>query len=219
MLDLKITKQRLKDHLYYSKWLYLVAAAIALVIFSLIYQIAEPVVPKGLKVDIAVIGFSVDETEKTVWEDDILSILPEDQQEVNIYSLALPTDDSSNGFAVYQILTAKMTAKEDDILILPKDLYLSFASQGAFLAVDDIVSRYELPEGLDLDEYKVAVTDEQTAQEPHLYGFPIDNISGFRDMGIDPEGKVMTILVYTENYTNVLKAADYIMNKTESASD
>ncbi len=213
MLDLKITKQRFVDHLYYSKWMYVGIIAAAMVLFSLIFTVTKPVVPNALKVDITVLGMSMQDMEKSQWQKDILATLSEDQQEVNIYTLGFSSEDGSMDYSMYEVMAARMAAKEDDILILPKEIYLSFASQGGFLPMDDVAALYDLPEDYNLDELTLSTEDNP---ESHLYGIPISHLMGFVDLGIDPTDKVMAVLVYTENYDNALKAIDYIMGKTDS---
>ncbi len=218
MLDLKFTKQRFKDHLYYSKWLYLIFISLAVLGFSLIFSITEPEVPKELKVDINVFAVVLEETEKIIWEEEILHSLSQDQQEVNINTLGFTgSEEASLGISVFEIMTTKIVAKEDDIFIMPKDIYIAYAKKGVFIAMDDIFPKYEFPEELDLQEYKVRLEENiETDGDSHLYCLPLDNVKGLNDLGIDPTDKVLVVLVYTENYDNVLKAVDYIMNKTVS---
>ena len=219
MIDLKFTKQRFKDHLYYSKWMYIVMAAAALVVFSMVFSVTKPVVPKEFKVDISVLGFTVQDSEKNIWQEEMLSLMPEDQQEVNIYSLGFGGDDedASMGYTVYEIITARMAAREDDIYIVSKDLFTVFVQQGAFMPLDDIAGKYEIPEGINPDDYKATIEDPDLSDgKEHVYGLPLDGVMGLVDLGVDPNNRVLAVLTYTENYENVLIAVDYIMNKTES---
>ncbi len=215
MLDIKFTKKRFKDHMYYSKWAYIAAILGAAALFSIVFTVTKPKVPNELKVDVTVIGVTLQEPEKNMWQKEILETLSEDQQEVNIYALGFSgSDGSSMDYTMFEVLAARIAAKEDDILILSKDVYLTYASQGAFYSMDEIVGKYDFPEDMyDLEEYKTT-TDEDT--ESHLYGIPISHLEGFVDLGVDPTDKVMAVLIYTENYDNVLKTIDYMMGKTDS---
>jgi hypothetical protein len=217
MIDLKITKDRFKNHFYYAKWLYIIAIVGAVFVFSIVYSVTEPQVPKNLKVDITIIGAALNEAGKEIWQEDILSVLPEDQQEVNIYSLAIGTE-GTGGISVYEILVARMAAKEDDILILPKEIYDGVVTQGPFMNMDDYITQFEYPEEVDLETYKVKLDEDivEGDTEPHYYGIPLDNVLGLVDIGLDPRGKVAVVLVYTENKDNVFKTLDFIMSKTES---
>lgn len=218
MIDLKITKDRLKNHFYYAKWLYVVAILGAVLVFSMVFSVTEPQVPKNLKIDINVIGATLNDAAKGIWQEDILEELSEDQQEVNIYALALGADNSTPGISVYEVLVARMAAKEDDILILPKEVYDGIATQGAFLNLDEYASKFEYPEGVDLEAIKVKLEEDiaDGDTEPHMFGVPIDNLIGFADLGVNPIGRVAVIMVYTENKDNAFKALDFIMSKTES---
>jgi hypothetical protein len=219
MIDVKFTKERFKNHFYYAKWMYMVFVALGVLIFSMVFTFTRPVVPKEFRLDISVMGFTLQDAEKNIWEEEILATLSEDQQEVNIYSLGFGgSEDTMGGYSVYEILAARMAAKEDDIYIMPRDIYLGLASQGAFTVMDDFITEYEYPEELDLEEYKVELQDtEGTDGQPHFYGLPLDSAMGLVDMGVDPRESVIGVLVYTVNYDNALKAVDYIMHRTESA--
>ena len=219
MIDVRFTKERFKNHFYYAKWMYVVFVALGAVIFSMVFTFTRPVVPKEFRIDISIMGFTLQDAEKEIWEQEILAGLSEDQQEVNIYALSFggSEGDSIGGYSVYEILAARMAAKEDDIYIMSKEIYMGLASQGAFTVMDDIITDYEYPEELDLEEYKVELQDsEGTDGQPHFYGLPLDNVMGLVDLGVDPRQSVIGILVYSENYDNALKAVDYIMNRTES---
>ncbi len=218
MIDLKFTKERFVNHFYYAKWLYIITILAALAVFSMVFTITRPIVPKEFRIDINFIGGSVQEFTKDIWEKDILAQLPEDQQEVNIYSLGIGSGDNpSADYTVYEVLAARMAAKEDDLLIMPKSIYQSLASQGAFIPLDDIAQKYEYAEGIDIEEYKLKYREgiEENDTQLHLFGLPMDNALGIVELGIDPRDKVAVILVYTENKENVLKVLDYLINKTE----
>lgn len=218
MIDVKFTKKRFIDHFYYSKGLYVVFVALGLIIFSMVFTFTRPIVPKEFKVDISILGFTLQDVEKEIWEQELLESLAPDQQEVNFYSLGFGGDDDSlGGYSVFEILAARMAAQEDDIYIMSKEIYLSLAQQGAFMPMDEIVSMYEYPEELDLEEYKIKLEEGLGSDDnPHIYGLPLDNAMGLVDLGVDPRERVIAILVYTENYDNALKAAEYIMNRTQS---
>jgi hypothetical protein len=219
MIETKITTQRLKDHFYYAKWLYVVFILTGVLVFSMIFTFTAPKVPGEYKVDVSVFATSLDDNASAEWQQEILSMLPEDQQEVNIYALGFgaSSEESLGGYSPYEVIAARMAAREDDIYIMPKDIYLSLAAQGAFMEMDDVVGNYEYPEEVDLEEYKVSYSEDENVEGPlHYYGLPLDNSMGLVDIGVDPRERVIAILVYTESYDNAMVAVDYIMNKTES---
>lgn len=218
MIDLKFSKQRFKDHFYYSKWLYVLFIIISLTTFSLVFTVTRPVVPKEFKVDISIIGVTLQDSEMNAWEEEILDSLSQDQQEVNIYAMGFSSGgEGSADYSAYEILAARMAANEGDVLIISKEIYLNIAQQGVLLELDDIVSKYDFPEELDLEEYSILIEDEDYSDgKSHTYGLPVDGVLGLVDLGVDPTDKVMVVMVYTKNSDNAIKAVDYIMNKTES---
>lgn len=221
MIDLKITKKRFLDHFYYAKWLYVFMIAGALFLFSMVFTISKPVVPKEFRVDISILGVTLQEDVKILWEEEILAMLPEDQQEVNIYAMGFGGDENSTGgISIYEIIAARMAAREDDIYIMNKELYDFLSTQGAFHEMDEMALNYVFSEEIDIEEYKYTLEDEPEIDgKKYLYGLPLDNVLGLVDLGIDPRGKVIGILIYTENYDNVAKTVDYILNQTESIYD
>ena len=124
----KFSKQRFKDHLYYSKGLYVIFIASALIIFSMVYSITRPKVPKEFKIDVSIFGASLQDAEKSLWEQEILALLTQDQQEVNINSMGFSGENiDTMGHTFYELLYARIAAKEGDIFILSKDIYMNIA--------------------------------------------------------------------------------------------
>ena len=219
MIDVKFSMQRFKDHFYYSKWLYVAFVLVGVFVFSMVFSVTKPVVPNEYKVDISILATSLQDSEMSVWSEEILALLSQDQQEVNIYAMGFDdSEDSTMGYSIYEILAARMAAREGDIYIMSKNMYISLAQQGAFFPLDDIALNYEYAEDLDLEEYKIQIedTDKPNGQAAHYYGLPLDNVLGLVDLGVDPREKVICVMIYTENYDNAIKAVDYIMNKSES---
>ncbi len=219
MIDTKITAQRFKDHFYYSKWLYVVFILSGIAVFSMVFTLTRPTIPGEFKIDISVFAASMDDNAASEWEQGILALLPEDQQEVNIYAMGFGAsgEETLGGYSPYEIIAARMAAHEDDIYIMPKDIYINLAAQGAFYEMDDAIGNYEYPEEIDLEEYKVQYREDENVEvPPHYYGLPLDSSLGLVDIGVDPREHVIAILIYTEDYDNAMTAIDYIMNRTES---
>jgi hypothetical protein len=214
MIDLKITKNRFVNHFYYAKWLYVGTILAAIALFSIVFTVTAPVIPKEFKVDINVIGGSIQEFIIDEWEEEILALLPEDQQKVSIN--ALPFSGGEGGYSVFEVLAARMAAKEDDILIMKKDVYEPLAAQGAFIPLDEYAKKYTFSEEVDLESYKLnyaeGVSDDM---ESHLFGVPLNNALGLVELSLDPREYVVAVLVYTQSVENALTTLDYLLAKTE----
>ena len=108
--------------------------------------------------DIVIVGYASGDMEG--WGEEILKVLPEDQEEVNITSYTI--SDIGNA-QIYDILAARMSAHEGDIFIMNQELYTNLASGGAFVPMDKPLSKGDvpfldtvsLPEGYDLETLRV----------------------------------------------------------------
>lgn len=212
MIDLKINKSRLKNHLHYSKWLYVVALIGVLIVFNLAYTMSEPQVPTEFKVSVLVNNFISDDEGADKLEQEILAALPEDQQEVTVFSLAAGGQDMQ----IMQVLMARMVAKQDDVLILPYETFVGYAQQSAYLPLEGRVTIPTQPEGVDMDKYKVELVDDEGNGngDPQLYGIPLDGSVGLQSYGLMTQGMVICVPVTSENQDNGVRALQYMLDKT-----
>lgn len=212
MISLKMNKDRLSNHLHYGKWYYIVAVLGALVVFSMIHTVTEPKTPDYLKVDITVYGSYMDEIVKKDWQQDLLALLPEDQKEVNIYSMSMGEED----YNMMEIVVARMTAQEDDIIIMNTERALAFATQGVFKPLEEYIAPDDirnLPEDFDWDAMYVA--EEGSDDGKMLFILPLDGAYGLTELGVYPGDMSIAIMTYSENFDNALRCVQYILDQTE----
>lgn len=213
MIDLKLDKRRFKNHMEYSKWLYIGVIAGACLLFGIVYSVTEPKVPDEYRVDILVDGNILYQTSADRWSAEMLERLPEDQQLVTIYGMSF----EALGYQTMELLMARMTVGEDEIYILPYDTYRGFAAQQAFYDLTDIADQfqYQLPPDREIEDYYVQTEDfEGELTEARLYGLPVDGAHGLLyDLGIDPTGKVLCIFSNNKNLDNAIECAKYILEQ------
>ncbi len=216
MIDLKITKERLKNHMHYSKWLYVLVLAVVLVIFNLSYTMSEPEVPTEFKVSILVNDYIFGEEGTDKLESELLEMLPEDQQEVKVFSLSAGGGGGQD-LQIVQVLMARLVAKQDDILILPYETFKSFAHQGSFVPLDEKLTIPSQPEDVDMSEYTIEILDDDGNGDgqPMLYGIPLDGSAGLQNYGIMNEGLVAGIPVTSGTVDNAVLSLQYLLNQTQ----
>lgn len=218
MISLKMSKERVLNHMAYSKWWYIITLALTLVIFNFAYSVTAPRVPDWLKIDITVYGKGyLDSAGSKDWEAEMLEITDIDQKEVNLMSMSLGTNEGET-YQMMEVLAARMAAREDDILVLPTIYAQTYMKQGAFIALEDYFSIDDienLPEEIEISNYYGMIEDGvgNDAKE-HLFILPLDGAERFYELGINPSGMSIMILIYTENIDNAIKCVDFIINQT-----
>lgn len=218
MISLKMSKERVKNHLAYSKWWYIITLALIFIIFNFTYNASAPKVPDWLKVDITVYGNGyLDTGGSRDWEAEMLELTGGDQKEVNLMSMSLGSNEGE-AYQMLEVLAARMAAGEDDILILPTVYVQAYIKQGAFMPLEDYFSIDDienLPEDLDIANY-YGILDEGAGEDTkeHLYALPLDGAERFYELGISPDELSIMILIYTENFENAIKCVDFIVKQT-----
>jgi hypothetical protein len=210
MVDLKLNKKRLAMHWHYYYWKYVAFIAAALMAANFLVTATVPKAPAERRVDVIIIGGTGASTDR--WQNDILRMLPPDQQEVSVTATTILEGQEST---MYQLVAARMAAGEGNIWIMPKDYFLGNAAGGTFIPLDGMVSAFAIPEGADLSAGKVALrTEDGSPGETHLFGIPLDKCTGLAEL-FWPEDMVLAIPVYaTKNTANTIATANWILAKT-----
>lgn len=225
MMDLRITRDRLRNHFHYSKWSYILVIGLMMAIWSFTFSATAPETPREYKVDVYILSYASGDLEG--WEQQILESLPPDQQEINFltYSLA----DVSGGQTM-EILSAWMAAQQGDIFFMPKDIYMSLAQSGAFLVLDKPLTEGEpafidtvpVPEGFDTEtlrvEYEVYNEEGTASLSDGICGVPLDGAEGLLDLYVVPEGMVASVTAYSVNQQNALSVIAWILENKQEAT-
>ena len=199
-----VTKDQLKNHFTYNAWKYLMVGVFAIFGWSLIYTQTAYRSPQDKRIDVYIKSSTVTEALMTsffepIWKD----VVPDMELVSGVTLLASTSDD----YYSQMQLTTYIAAGEGDIYFLPASDFKSFASNGAFIPLDELVENGTLDvSGLDISAGRVAIVDEEAGtSETHLYGIPADALFGFMDgLQLDNRGTVMAILVNNMNDENVI---------------
>ena len=171
-----ITRERIKNHLTYSSWKYVVLAVLAIMGWSLIYTTTAYRSPQDKRIDLYVqTATATNETMDAFIEPIWKEVVPEME---TVSSVVLNTIDD---YTTYMQLTAYMAAGEGDIYFLTDQYFKSMASSGALLELDGLVADGTIDVGdIDLSKGYVAVVDAYDdnnvaiSSSRHLYGIPLE---------------------------------------------
>ena len=165
----RITLPSLKQHFSYDWWKYLLVLAVGLFSVSLLYSCTAPKPPREKTLVIEVYGFMPDSSPLTAVAEEIRTADIPGMEAVQVNSL-LP--DDAYGTAA---LTTYFAARQGDLFILPREVYLQYSSNGFFLPLEEDPELMEILRSADLQRGWRRNT--QTG-ESHLYGIPLDQLPG-----------------------------------------
>ena len=202
-----INRETLKHHLNYGLWKYALMAACVIMGWSLIYTATTYRSPQDKRVDVYILSNTasdemVEKFLEPVWKETV----PE-MEVVNGVVMSLLDDYTTT----MQLMTY-MAAAEADIYFINEQYFKSYASQGYFLELEDLVESGRIDAcGADLTKGYVTSVDEYDDQDrpvktsSHLYGIPMDSFYGFMGgMQLDNRGMYAVITVNNQNDENVI---------------
>ena len=202
-----INRETVRHHITYSSWKYIVMAVMVLMGWSLIYTTTAYRSPQNKRIDVYVqsnIGSQemIDAFLEPIWK----KTVPEME---TVSSVILATVDD---YTTTMQLMTYMAAGEADIYFLNEQYFKSYASQGGFLPLEDLIADGRLNVG-DIDLTKGYVTyveeyddnDLPVKTSQHLFGIPLESFYGFMNgMQIDNRNMYAVITVNNQNDDNVI---------------
>lgn len=186
----------LKNHFTYSWWKYILVLLAGTFLVNLLFTVTRPKVPEDKRVDLYVIGYA-DQEKLNAWLEEVrLEELP-DMESV---SSAVSFPDETYGA---MIVTTYFAAQEGDLYLLPRDQFLTYSAQGAFVPLEEDRELMDLfnEAGLDLRRGWRTLSD---SDETHLYGIPLDALPGLNSLCYVENG-FLAVTVYNGNMDNVMK--------------
>lgn len=190
-----INSERIGQHVAYSWWKYLLMAVLGGLAVNLLYSVTTYRSPADKVVDLYVYGVAADQL--TAYVDRVHEEQMADMEEMNV--LMLSTDET---YGAMQIMTY-VAAGEGDVYILPRDEFVSMASSGAWIPLEE-------------DEELVGMLTDAGASlqsgwrrqsdsgESHLYGIPVSRLPGLADY-VYVENGYLCVLITGGNDENALK--------------
>ncbi len=194
-----VTKETIRHHFSYSLWKYALLVLLSVFGWSLIYSTTAYRAPEEKKVVMGVYSYGAVEN-ITGYMETIRQDLMPDMEEM--YPSYIMPDEMYGDM----ILTTRIAARECDIYVLPRDQFQSYAAQGAFKPLDEI-----LPDVIaELEAAGISLsrgwrTNEELG-EKHQYGIPCADLPGILYMlQTDPSDMYISIFFETGNDDNVIK--------------
>ena len=191
-----INAETLRHHFTYSWWKYILVLIGGIFLVNLILTVTTPRIPEDKRVDFYIYGLSDSESLNAYME----KIRSEEMPDMEIMtSLTMFPNDA---YGPMQLMTY-MSAQEGDVFLLTRDEFLSYASSGAFLPLEDDEELMGIfnEAGIDLRRGWRTLSD---SDETHLYGIPADVLPGLNALCYADNG-FLTVTVYNGNQENVMK--------------
>lgn len=197
MPDTRITKERLKNHLHYGKWIYVLIAVAAFFLVDLVYTMTEYRPDRYHRVDVQLVGNSImtDEALDAVALKAVEAVKPQDPrlEEVNLYNIAYSGDASTDiyGAQKYAVMLAEGSSS---IYFVNQALLEQMVAQGGALPLDGYAASGALPKA-DTVTLPEADSDGNPTGNRYIYAVDASGLGRMLsdDIGYDSRGKYAVI--------------------------
>lgn len=197
-------KQKIEYIWYYYK-LHIIAALVVIIVIG---SFASTFLTrKSTYVSVSLTGSYVDNNKLDDFNKKANKELLGDNKKSEV-SITFLSKGGDTDYNTDQALTARIAAKDIDILILPKSDFESYAKLGSFLDLSDlkndsVFQKLNFIEATD-------TSDKKTEAKP--YGIDADDFSkSFNEFTYDYKDKVVGILVNTPNKSNAVKFLKWML--------
>jgi hypothetical protein len=203
MPDTRVTKEKLKTHLHYGKWVYILIAAVAFFVVELTYTMTEYRPDKYHRVDIQLVGNATmqDEALEALGKSAAVAVSAQDPklEAVNFYNISYSGDASTDIYGA-QKYAVMLAAGEGGIYFINRPLLESMVAQGGALPLEAYVESGVLPGELAVS---LPETDEEgnPTGNTHLYALDASGLGGMLsdDIGYDIRDKYAVIFASCVN--------------------
>ena len=199
-----LTKERLRTHFSYSLWKYALLAVLAIFGWNILYSVTQPQVPEEKKIIVGVYAPYAAEENLNAYMENVRSELMPDMEEM-LASIMMADDMYGD-----MILSTRIVARECDIYVLPRTQFQSYAAQGAFMPLEEV-----LPDLIaDLETAGISLSrgnrvNNELGGEKHQYAIPCADLPGIMPLlQCDTRDMYLAIFADTGNDENVVKFFD-----------
>lgn len=218
-LSTPLTRKRIQDHFSYNFWKYLLVVALSIFGWNMFYVQTEYRPPEEKRIDLYVqsaqtTAEQMDLYLKPVWD----KYVPD--MEIVQSVMVLPSNQDNYMTDVQ--LTTYLAARQGDIYILSGKDFKKFASQGAFLPMEDLVTDGTLNvNGMDLSagyvtyrENREVNGEEVVVTESHLYGIPAASLNNMANaLEMDTSNLFISVTHANNNDANVFAFLDGLIQE------
>ncbi len=210
-----IDTKKVDNFFHYYKYHILVALVAVIIIASTVYSIVTKVEPD---ITIGILG-EVHEQATDTFKQKITKSLPE-IKEVGLENVMLSDRiNDPNSTAYIQKAMIVFAASDTDVFLLSKYVFDQYASDGAFMALDDVARDFKI-DVKSSDYLKLKVVEEwnnpqepkdkRTVKsykdaEPKLYGIDVTNSKFFKDVDVLGPEKILAVRAEPENFELIKK--------------
>ncbi len=191
-----VNSRTLRQHLTYSWWKYALIIVLGAFAVNMYFTTTAYRTPNEKKVDMYVYGYA-DETSFQAYLDRVRETEMPDMEELRM--LLLTTDATYGAMQ----LSTYIAAAEGDVYLLPRDNFVSMASQGVWIPLEEDEELMSLfsEAGISLQGGWRRNADEGVS---HLYGIPVSALAGLENT-LYAENGYISLLVSGGNDANALK--------------
>lgn len=222
----KYTKEYLKNHFFYSRWVYLVVVLVALGAAEITYTVTRYQAPNARRVDIELLGGYADLSDTKDAEAALLAAgqayeRERDQasgvdvtasdyevplQEVGIYNINYSGTVSDNDdYYAGQKYMVMLAAQEGDIYIVTREMLEGLVEDCGVAPLDEFIESGLLSaEGVDLEDVTFDEPVYEEGDTPsgnrYIYALPADKLVGLAKTYSYPvSGRYLVIMAYSQN--------------------
>ena len=222
----KYSKEYLKNHFFYSRWVYLVVVLVALGAAEITFTVTRYHAPNARRVDIELLGGYADlsntaDAEKALLAagqayersrdeangvDTSASDYEVPLQEVGIYNINYSGTVSDNDdYYAGQKYMVMLAAQEGDIYIVTREMLESLVDECGIAPLDPFIESGLLStEGVDLDDVTFDEAPYNEGDEPsgkrYIYALPAYSLVGLaRNCSYPVSGRYIVIMAYSQN--------------------
>lgn len=195
-MNTPVTSARLKQHLTYNWWKYLLIIAAAIGLVDLLYSVTAYRPPREKTITFCVYGF-MDEPALSAYMDQIHETEMPDMEEM---TPRLVMDDSYYG--PMQVMTY-LAAGDGDLFLLSREEFLKYAASGTLVPLDDDTELIALFDAAGISLQSGWRRETETG-ETHLFGIPQDKIPGLSRYALAQDG-YLCLVVSGRNLENASK--------------
>ncbi len=206
-----LTSEKLRHHLQYSAWKYVLLVLASVFLVDLIYTMTAYRPPEDKRIDLYIQAYVADQEALDKAFD---AIRTEKLPDVELIRSALLMAGGEQDMYAVQQLTTYLAAGEGDLYLLKGEDFKRYASQGVFVDLSVPIGEGKLETGsLDLSRGYVAIqeydeaTDSMVAvSQRRLYGIPLSELTHLPEtLGIDTTDLYLSMTVFNGNDDNVLR--------------
>jgi len=136
-LRTKLSWHEVRNHLRYQGWLYLLFCVLAFGLTSLVYTQTAYRPPQDRRIDLYIRSSSAELEQVNAFLEPVWRQAVPEMELVN--AVLLMSAGGANDYYADMQLVTYIAAAEGDIYMLPSSEFKRFASQGAFVALDDAI--------------------------------------------------------------------------------